>query len=123
MVDGDVVQCHLCGHWFRSVLAHLPSHGWSQQLYRQTFGLERRASLEGLAIRGQRALAFRHRRVREAAVRDGCREGSAGCGPEPWRKRPRRRLVAGRSPSSAAALPTVAERKKLRFQVRPCCEW
>jgi len=75
VVDGDVVQCHLCGHWFRSVLAHLPSHGWNQQLYRETFGLELRASLEGRATREQRARVFRRRRRQELAVQTGCREG------------------------------------------------
>jgi hypothetical protein len=75
VVDGDVVQCHLCGHWFRSALAHLPSHGWNQQLYRETFGLELRASLEGRATREQRARVFRRRRRQELAVQTGCREG------------------------------------------------
>lgn len=75
VVDGDVVQCHLCGNWFRSVLAHLRRHGWTQQQYRTAFGLERHAPLEGPATRAERSRLFSSRRRREPAVRTGCREG------------------------------------------------
>lgn len=73
--DGDVVLCHLCGGWYRSVLAHLSGHGWDQLRYREAFGLERRVSLEGAATRARRAEALWLRRDREPAVRAGCREG------------------------------------------------
>src|ERR1700754_3165815 len=60
--DGPVVMCHLCGGWFRSVLAHLRSHGWNQAGYRAAFGLERGQSLEGSATRERRAVALTIRR-------------------------------------------------------------
>jgi hypothetical protein len=75
VVDGDFVLCHLCGDSFRSVLAHLRSHGWDQARYRSTFGLERGQPLEGASTRARRAAAFVRRRRREPAVRAGCAEG------------------------------------------------
>jgi len=45
--DGQKVMCHLCGRWFRSVLAHLRTHGWDGLTYRAAFGLERTEPLEG----------------------------------------------------------------------------
>jgi predicted transcriptional regulator len=45
--DGQRVTCHLCGRAFRSVAAHLASHGWTKERYCETFGLERSQPLEG----------------------------------------------------------------------------
>ncbi len=44
--DGQRVTCHLCGGGFRSVAAHLASHGWTKERYCETFGLERSQPLE-----------------------------------------------------------------------------
>ncbi|ALL79613.1 hypothetical protein AD006_30920 (plasmid) [Pseudonocardia sp. EC080610-09] len=74
-VDGEHARCHLCGHWFRSVGAHLRSHGWDRADYRTAFGLERGQSLEGRATQERRARAFRRRRAHDAAVRAGCETG------------------------------------------------
>ena len=74
--DGDRVLCHLCGRWFRSVVAHLRSHGWDHLTYRETFGLLRGESLEGSTTRGLRAKAMTIRRVHDPAVRAGCELGS-----------------------------------------------
>lgn len=73
--DGPRVQCHLCGGWFRSVLAHIRVHGWDQRAYREAFGLERREPLEGDATRHRRADALRLRRTLDPAVRAGCEAG------------------------------------------------
>ncbi|MHA6616465.1 MucR family transcriptional regulator [Pseudonocardia sp. DLS-67] len=75
VVDGDHVLCHLCGFWYRSVLAHLRQHGWDQGRYRAAFGLERAQSLEGAATRRRRAEAFIRRRRRDPAVQAGCAVG------------------------------------------------
>jgi hypothetical protein len=47
IVDGPRVTCHLCGRALRSVAAHLASHGWTTEKYREAFGLERTQPLEG----------------------------------------------------------------------------
>ncbi len=73
--DGPRVQCHLCGGWYRSVLAHIRVHGWDQRAYREAFGLERREPLEGDATRRRRADALRVRRALDPAVRSGCAAG------------------------------------------------
>ncbi|GAB3891832.1 hypothetical protein GCM10029964_065650 [Kibdelosporangium lantanae] len=73
--DGDRVQCHLCERWFRSVAAHLSSHGWSHVAYREAFGLERGVSLEGEATRQRRAELMRRRRVDDPVIRAGVERG------------------------------------------------
>jgi lambda repressor-like predicted transcriptional regulator len=73
--EGTRVQCHLCGGWFRSVLAHLRVHGWDQVGYRAEFGLERGQPLEGVETRRRRAVALRVRRAVEPAVRRGFEAG------------------------------------------------
>ncbi|MFC4943944.1 hypothetical protein [Pseudonocardia sp. GCM10023141] len=69
------MQCHLCGGWFRSVLAHLRVHGWDQLTYRTAFELERSQPLEGDVTRRRRAAALTVRRRTDPAVRDGCAIG------------------------------------------------
>jgi hypothetical protein len=73
--DGQRVMCHLCGGWFRSVVAHLRYHGWDHIAYRQAFGLERGESLEGSETRRRRASSMRVRRAHDPAVRAGCEVG------------------------------------------------
>jgi hypothetical protein len=73
--DGPLVMCHLCGGWFRSVLAHLRSHGWNQTDYRAAFGLERGQPLEGTVTRERRAAALTVRRSTDPAIRAGCDTG------------------------------------------------
>ena len=73
--DGALVTCHLCGHAFRSVAAHLRSHGWTKAQYCEAFGLERRQSLEGADTRKLRAAAFSARMVFESALRSGSAHG------------------------------------------------
>lgn len=73
--EGTHVQCHLCGGWYRSVLAHIRVHGWDQNGYREAFGLERHQSLEGDATRRRRAAALVVRRRFDPVVRAGCEVG------------------------------------------------
>ncbi|MEV4313735.1 hypothetical protein [Actinocrispum sp. NPDC049592] len=75
--EGDYVQCYLCERWFRSVTAHLPSHGWDHLAYREAFGLERGVSLEGMATRQRRERAFRVRRDADPVLRAGGEQGRA----------------------------------------------
>jgi hypothetical protein len=73
--DGDRVLCHLCGHWFKSVLAHLRVHGVDDLAYRRAFGLERNAPLEGATTRQRRADSLRRRRACDPVVRAWCEHG------------------------------------------------
>ena len=73
--DGDRVLCHLCGKWFKSVVAHLRSHGWHHLAYREAFGLLRSEPLEGSTTRGLRATAMTQRREHDPAIRAGCARG------------------------------------------------
>lgn len=73
--EGDLVQCHLCQRWFKSVTAHLSSHGWDHLSYREAFGLERGVSLEGDATRKRRAEIMRKRRVLDSKIREGVERG------------------------------------------------
>jgi hypothetical protein len=75
VADGAWVTCHLCGKTFRSVAAHLASHGWTKAQYCEAFGLERTQSLEGADTRKLRATAFGTRLVFEPALRNGSANG------------------------------------------------
>jgi lambda repressor-like predicted transcriptional regulator len=75
VAEGDRVICHLCGKTFRSVTAHLASHGWTKAQYCEAFGLERTQSLEGIDTRKLRAAAFGARLVFEPALRNGSANG------------------------------------------------
>lgn len=42
----DKVQCHICGHWFRGLNAHVrQAHRWSADDYREEFELNRKQGL------------------------------------------------------------------------------
>lgn len=75
LADESRVICHLCGRAYRSVAAHLASHGWTKPEYCQAFGLERQQSLESAQTRKLRAAAFSARLVFEPAVREGSERG------------------------------------------------
>jgi len=89
VAGGAHVTCHLCGRAFRSVAAHLASHGWTKAQYCEAFGLERTQSLEGADTRKLRAAAFGARLVFEPALRKGGANG-------------RRRAVSGQLTRQAA---------------------
>jgi hypothetical protein len=66
---------HLCGRALRSVVAHLPPHGWTEDQYCEAFGLERGQSLEGLETHKLRAALFTVRLALDPAIRDSSAEG------------------------------------------------
>jgi AraC-like DNA-binding protein len=74
-LDGPRIICHLCGRSYRSVAAHLASHGWTKDRYCESFGLERSQSLESQETRKLRAAAFTARLVFEPAIRAGSAAG------------------------------------------------
>ena len=39
--DGDKVQCHVCGKWFKAVGQHIKGHRMTTKEYRDTFGFHR----------------------------------------------------------------------------------
>lgn len=73
--DGPRLCCHLCGRWFRSVTVHLRSHGWTLEAYRETFGLEVTAVLEGAETRSRRGTALTTRLARDPALREAVDHG------------------------------------------------
>ena len=75
VADGSRVICHLCGRALRSVVAHLPSHGWTKEQYCLAFGLERGQSLEGSETNKLRAALFTARLALDPAVRAGAAAG------------------------------------------------
>lgn len=77
IVEGPRVICHLCGRSFRSVAAHLASHGWTKERYCEAFGLERSQPLEGAETRKLRAAALSARLVFDPAIREGSAAGRA----------------------------------------------
>ncbi len=77
IVDGTHVVCHLCGRRFRSVAAHLASHGWTKERYCAAFGLERSQPLEGPQTRKLRAAALAARLIFDPAIREGSAAGRA----------------------------------------------
>jgi len=75
VMDGSRVICHLCGRSFRSVAAHLASHGWSKARYCEEFGLERSQPLEAEETRKLRAAAMTTRLIFDPAIRAGSAAG------------------------------------------------
>jgi AraC-like DNA-binding protein len=117
VVEGSLVMCHLCGRSFRSVVAHLSSHGWTKQRYCETFGQERGQSLEGPQTRKLRAAAFTARLLFEPAVRDGsaagrrrartgdlARDAAAAARGRSFREQRRRKTVLARAAMPSAAI-------------------
>jgi hypothetical protein len=76
-MDGALVICHLCGRSFRSVAAHLPSHGWTKRRYCAAFGLELRQPLESADTRKRRAAALTARLIFDPAIKEGSAAGRA----------------------------------------------
>jgi hypothetical protein len=126
--DGDLVACHLCGEWRRSVTAHLRAHGWTKDAYCEAFGLERGQSLEGAATRKLRAASFSARLVFEPAVIQGSERGramarsgelaSAAATAARGRRLPEQRRRKARQPMSAPAHAASAEANRARAAQR-----
>jgi hypothetical protein len=103
VAEGDLVLCHLCGCWRRSVTAHLRAHGWSKEAYCTAFGLERGQSLEGASTRKMRAASFTARLLFEPAVRTGSARGRA---------RARSGELARDAAAAARGRPLPAQRRR-----------
>ena len=103
VAEGDLVLCHLCGRWRRSVTAHLRAHGWTKEAYCAAFGLERGQSLEGASTRKMRAASFAARLLFEPAVRAGSARGRA---------RARSGELARDAAAAARGRPLPAQRRR-----------
>lgn len=101
--DGARVTCHLCGRAFRSVAAHLASHGWTKERYCEAFGLERGQSLEGLETRKLRAASLAARLVFDPAIRAGSAAG---------REQARRGELARVAAAAARGRPFPEQRRR-----------
>ena len=58
-LDGEKVQCHVCGQWFGALNTHLKSHGLDAASYKEAYGIGRTHSLLPPAVKD---------RYREAAI-------------------------------------------------------
>jgi len=105
--DGQRVTCHLCGRAFRSVAAHLASHGWTKERYCETFGLERSQPLEGPETRKLRAASLSARLVFDPAIRDGSAAG---------RERARRGELTRAAAAAARGRPFPEQRRRKAAQ-------
>ena len=77
--DGQRVQCHLCGRWYRLLSgSHLQrAHGWTSEAYRETFGLAARHALQAPALSARQAAHLKTRIRSDPRVRAGMRKGAA----------------------------------------------
>src|SRR3954452_4392015 len=76
--DGQRVICHLCGRALQLLSAeHLRRHGWTAELYRVTFGLNRSPALFPPAVAERRRAIGIDRYQRNARVRNGLAQGQA----------------------------------------------
>jgi hypothetical protein len=59
--DGDRVECHICGGWYKLLGGHVfQAHGVYADTYRLLFGLRMRTGLAGEALRAQRRASSGH---------------------------------------------------------------
>jgi hypothetical protein len=107
VAEGTRVICHLCGRAFRSVAAHLASHGWTKDQYCEAFGLERSQPLEGQETRKLRAASMTARLVFDPAIRAGSATG---------RERARRGELARAAAAAARGRPFPEQRRRKAAQ-------
>lgn len=93
--DGERVQCHACGRWFRCLTGHLKAHGLDAGAYKETYDLKRTASLWPPVLQA---------RQREAALERGQGEVGRAHLPE----------TAGRPKGLAARLSSRVEASRQR---------
>jgi AraC-like DNA-binding protein len=123
-LDGPRIICHLCGRSYRSVAAHLASHGWTKDRYCEAFGLERSQPLESLETRKLRAAALTARLLFDPAIREGsaagrerakagelARDAAAAARGRPFPEQRRRKALRTRSASPS---PAVAQANRDR---------
>lgn len=74
--DGERVLCHLCGRALRLLSAeHLRRHGWTPQLYRSAFGLNRSTGLCSPSVAARRRAIGIDRYQCNENVRNGLAHG------------------------------------------------
>lgn len=67
--DGERVQCHVCGKWYRALVAHLArAHDMSTEQYRETYGLPRTQSLTSASSAALRRKIGQWRRDNDPSV-------------------------------------------------------
>jgi ROS/MUCR transcriptional regulator protein len=64
----DLVQCHLCGDWHRTLGPHLRRHGWTADEYRRAVGLSPRRPLVTPSVSSRRATIARALAERDPRV-------------------------------------------------------
>ena len=107
--DGQKIICHLCGRSYRSVAAHLASHGWTKDRYCEAFGLERGQPLESLETRKLRAAALTARLLFDPAIREGSAAG---------RERAKAGELARDAAAAARGRPFPEQRRKKALRTR-----
>ena len=74
--DAGLVQCHLCGYWFRQLHhPHLGRHGYTVDEYREAFGLRARHPLQAPDLSELRSQTMRRLLQSDERVRAGVRVG------------------------------------------------
>ena len=74
--DAGLVQCHLCGCWFRQLHhAHLGRHGYTVDEYRETFGLRARHPLQAPDLSELRSRTMSRLLQTDERVRAGVQVG------------------------------------------------
>jgi hypothetical protein len=71
----DLVQCHLCGEWYRALGPHLRRHGWTADEYRLAVGLSPRRPLATPSVSERHAAIARALLDRDPRVRAGLAAG------------------------------------------------
>ena len=74
--DAGLVQCHLCGSWFRQLHhSHLGRHGYTVDEYREAFGLRARHPLQAPDLSELRSRTMRRLLQSDERVRAGVQVG------------------------------------------------
>jgi hypothetical protein len=67
----DLVQCHLCGRWYRALGPQLRRHGWTADEYPLAVGLSPRRALATPSVTERHAAIARTLLDRDPRVRAG----------------------------------------------------
>jgi hypothetical protein len=93
----DLVECHLCGEWYRALGPHLRRHGWTADEHRLAVGLSPRRPLPTPSVSEPHAAIARALLDRDPRVRAG--------------------LAAGVERARSGELPAVMSRALARTQL------
>lgn len=109
--DGELVRCHICGRWFRSVGSHAAmAHGVDSRTYRERYGLPRLSPLISPALSRARSEGAKSRvgsagwaRFEEARDPQAASDARDFTNPSPVTARGRAGRVAAVTPRVEAA--------------------